>query len=94
MDGYAVRAADVAGATHAAPVKLPVLETVRAGQRPTRPLAPRTAIRIMTGAPVPAGAPLTTMAGGYGGKGDPIAPPAAGAPVSGQPLLPGPHGPS
>lgn len=56
MDGYAVRAADVLGASAEAAVTLPVLETVRAGQRPTRALAPRTAIRIMTGAPVPDGA--------------------------------------
>jgi molybdopterin molybdotransferase len=55
MDGYAVRGGDVAAATAAAPVVLPVLETVRAGQRPTMALAPNTAIRIMTGAPIPAG---------------------------------------
>jgi molybdopterin molybdotransferase len=56
MDGYAVRAADVAFATEATPVTLFVLETVRAGQRPTQSVAPRTAIRIMTGAPIPNGA--------------------------------------
>jgi molybdopterin molybdotransferase len=56
MDGYAVRAADVAFATEASPVTLPVLETVRAGQRPSQSVAPRTAIRIMTGAPIPDGA--------------------------------------
>ena len=56
MDGYAVRAADVAGAAKDAPVVLPVLETVRAGHRPTRPVEGGTAIRIMTGAPVPDGA--------------------------------------
>src|SRR5512132_4164695 len=56
MDGYAVRAADVLHASVADPVVLPVLETVRAGQRPSRALDPRTAIRIMTGAPIPAGA--------------------------------------
>ena len=56
MDGYAVRAADVAQATSDAPVSLPVLETVRAGQQPTRALDPCSAIRIMTGAPIPAGA--------------------------------------
>jgi molybdopterin molybdotransferase len=56
MDGYAVRSADVAGASAAAPVMLPVLETVAAGQRPSRALAPNTAIRVMTGAPVPDGA--------------------------------------
>ncbi|HTE47499.1 MAG TPA: hypothetical protein VK636_19815, partial [Gemmatimonadaceae bacterium] len=56
MDGYAVRAADVAAASEATPVILPVLETVRAGQRPTRSLSSGEAIRIMTGAPVPNGA--------------------------------------
>ncbi|MGH7619611.1 MAG: molybdopterin molybdotransferase MoeA, partial [Gemmatimonadaceae bacterium] len=54
--GYAVRAADVATATESAPVALPVLETVRAGQHPSQPVAPRTTIRIMTGAPIPSGA--------------------------------------
>lgn len=56
MDGYAVRAADVTGATPGSPIMLPVLETVAAGRRASQPLAPRTAIRIMTGAPIPAGA--------------------------------------
>jgi molybdopterin molybdotransferase len=56
MDGYAVRAADVGAATQATPIALPVSETVRAGQRPTRPLAPGSAVRIMTGAPIPVGA--------------------------------------
>jgi molybdopterin molybdotransferase len=56
MDGYAVRAADVARARRSTPIVLPVLETVRAGQRPTRALDPGTAIRVMTGAPVPDGA--------------------------------------
>ncbi|MEO6878199.1 MAG: gephyrin-like molybdotransferase Glp, partial [Gemmatimonadaceae bacterium] len=56
MDGYAVRAADVSGATERAGVTLPVLETVRAGQRPSQALTPGTAIRVMTGAPVPIGA--------------------------------------
>ena len=56
MDGYAVRAADIARATKDSPVELPVLETVRAGQRPTRSIENGTAIRVMTGAPVPDGA--------------------------------------
>jgi len=56
MDGYAVRAADVEHASASAPIALPVLETVRAGQRPSRALEPRSAIRVMTGAPVPTGA--------------------------------------
>lgn len=52
MDGYAVIAADVA----APPVVLPVLEDVAAGSVPTQPVGPGTAIKIMTGAPMPAGA--------------------------------------
>ena len=56
MDGYAVRSADVAGATIASPVTLRVLETVGAGAVATQPVGPGTAIRIMTGAPLPAGA--------------------------------------
>jgi len=56
MDGYAVRAVDVAGASAAEPAELPVLETVAAGAFPTRVLAPGEAIRVMTGAPVPDGA--------------------------------------
>jgi molybdopterin molybdotransferase len=55
MDGYAVRAADVAGATAERPVRLPVLETVAAGAFPSRPLRPGAATRIMTGAPLPVG---------------------------------------
>ena len=56
MDGFAVRGADVAGASPTAPVRLRVVETIAAGQRGSRPVGPREAARIMTGAPVPAGA--------------------------------------
>ena len=56
MDGYAVRAADVQTASESSPVVLPVRETVRAGEQPTGPLTSGSAIRVMTGAPVPAGA--------------------------------------
>ena len=56
MDGYAVRSADVAGASAEQPVVLPVLETIAAGRRPTLSIQPGTASRIMTGAPIPAGA--------------------------------------
>ncbi len=52
MDGYAVIASDVA----IAPVTLKVLEDVPAGSVPTREVVPGTAIKIMTGAPLPAGA--------------------------------------
>jgi molybdopterin molybdotransferase len=56
MDGYAVRAADIASASESHPVSLKVLETVGAGTMPTRRVEPGTAIRTMTGAPIAAGA--------------------------------------
>ncbi len=56
MDGYAVRAADVAGATREQPVVLTVAGDVPAGAIELVPLAPATAQRIMTGAAVPPGA--------------------------------------
>lgn len=56
MDGYAVHASDVSGASESAPVALPVIETIAAGAFPTRALGPGHATRIMTGAPLPEGA--------------------------------------
>jgi molybdopterin molybdotransferase len=56
MDGYALRARDTAAATSEAPVVLPVSGDLPAGAPATSALEPGTAIRIMTGAPVPAGA--------------------------------------
>lgn len=56
MDGYAVRAEDVIGADPANPVKLPVAEDIPAGRTDLLTLAPGTAHRIMTGAPMPSGA--------------------------------------
>jgi molybdopterin molybdotransferase len=56
MDGYAVRAEDVSGATPEHPVVLPVAEDIPAGRIDELTLQPKTAHRIMTGAPVPAGA--------------------------------------
>ncbi len=56
MDGYAVRAADIGDAGPAAPRLLRVIDTVIAGSVSDKTVAPGTAIRIMTGAPVPAGA--------------------------------------
>jgi molybdopterin molybdotransferase len=56
MDGYAVRAhgTDAATATH--PVRLAVVDEVFAGQTTRRRLRAGEACRIMTGAPLPAGA--------------------------------------
>ncbi|MBO0866408.1 MAG: molybdopterin molybdenumtransferase MoeA, partial [Mycobacterium sp.] len=56
MDGYAVRAEEVASATSEHPVKLPVAEDIPAGRTDIPTLRPGTAHRIMTGAPMPAGA--------------------------------------
>ncbi len=56
MDGYAVRAEDTAGATPERPVVLPVTEDIPAGRTDELTLQPGTAQRIMTGAPLPAGA--------------------------------------
>ena len=56
MDGYAVRSADVAGATADSPVTLPVTADIPAGRTDVPALAPGAAHRIMTGAPVPDGA--------------------------------------
>jgi len=58
MDGYAVRSADVAGATPSHPARLTVVDRVPAGHRRAHPLGPGEAVRIMTGAPVPEGADL------------------------------------
>lgn len=52
MDGYAVRAADVAEV----PVTLPVVREIAAAAGDAGALEPGTSIRIMTGAPIPAGA--------------------------------------
>ncbi|PZS27483.1 MAG: molybdopterin molybdenumtransferase MoeA, partial [Pseudonocardiales bacterium] len=56
MDGYAVRAADTAGATPAAPRPLRVIGAVAAGAVATLSVGSGEALRIMTGAPIPAGA--------------------------------------
>jgi len=56
MDGYALRAEDTRGASESSPVYLSVVGEVAAGSMPTREVKPGTAIRIMTGAPLPEGA--------------------------------------
>ena len=53
MDGYAVRAADVAGASPDRPVSLPVVGEIAAGSAALHRLSPGTAMKIMTGAPLP-----------------------------------------
>ncbi len=56
MDGYAVIAAEVAGASASTPVTLEVIGDLAAGFSTDTQVRPGTAIRIMTGAPLPAGA--------------------------------------
>jgi molybdopterin molybdotransferase len=55
MDGYAVAFRDVADASEERPVHLPVVGEIAAGQTTIFDLTPGTAVRIMTGAPVPQG---------------------------------------
>ncbi len=56
MDGYAVRAEDTAGASEESPRELQVIGEVAAGYVYQGEVGPGTAVRIMTGAPIPAGA--------------------------------------
>ena len=56
MDGYAVRAADVASAAQESPATLRVTGEIAAGDTGVYRLVPGTAIKIMTGAQLPAGA--------------------------------------
>jgi molybdopterin molybdotransferase len=56
MDGYALRAADTAGASAERPVRLRLTGEVAAGAVAGRPVGPGEAYRILTGAPMPPGA--------------------------------------
>ncbi|MEV4974504.1 molybdotransferase-like divisome protein Glp [Streptomyces scopuliridis] len=71
MDGYAVRTADVAGATDEFPAVLTVIGDVAAGSGALPEVGPGQAARIMTGAPLPPGAeavvPVEWTDGGAGG---------------------------
>ncbi|MFF3483989.1 gephyrin-like molybdotransferase Glp [Streptomyces sp. NPDC002701] len=70
MDGYAVRVADVAGASEEYPAVLTVVGDVAAGQAESLHVGPGQAARIMTGAPLPSGAeavvPVEWTDGGLG----------------------------
>ena len=55
MDGYAVSFRDVAEASPDRPLHLPVVGEIPAGQATIFELTPGTAVRIMTGAPIPSG---------------------------------------
>jgi molybdopterin molybdotransferase len=56
MDGFAVRAGDLAQASREQPVRLKIVETIAAGSVPKAKLGSGLAARIMTGAPIPQGA--------------------------------------
>ena len=55
MDGYAVHSDDTLGASPGTPICLQVLSEVMAGDAPSATVASSTAVRIMTGAPIPPG---------------------------------------
>lgn len=56
LDGYAVRSEDIKKASKECPVRLRVLCETDAGHVSEYPVSPGTAVRIMTGAPIPDGA--------------------------------------
>lgn len=60
-DGYAFRAEDTAEASAANPVTLRILEEVAAGEVPTKMVTKGTAVKILTGAPIPHGADTVIM---------------------------------
>jgi len=68
MDGFAVRFADVSGASSGSPVSLEVVADIPAGSGADPAFGPGQAVRIMTGAPVPRDAdaivPFEDTAGG------------------------------
>jgi len=61
MDGYAVRAADVAPANVNAPVRLRLAGRVAAGESFTGEMAAGACIRVFTGSPLPGGADAVVM---------------------------------
>lgn len=71
MDGYALRSADVAEASERDPVELRVVGEVAAGSGADPGIVPGTAVRIMTGAPVPSDAdavvPVESTRGDHSG---------------------------
>ncbi|MEV7543995.1 gephyrin-like molybdotransferase Glp [Streptomyces sp. NPDC089915] len=84
MDGYAVRTADVQGASEEFPAVLAVVGDVAAGSGDLPTVGPGQAARIMTGAPLPPGAeavvPVEWTDGGTGGGAASGMTPASSAP--------------
>ena len=60
-DGYALRAEDTASASKGSPVTLQILEEISAGLTPTQNVVAGTAIKVLTGAPIPEGADVVVM---------------------------------
>ncbi len=61
LDGYAVRWHELTGADRDRPARFEVLGSVLAGQVADRPIGPGQAWKVMTGAPLPAGADVVVM---------------------------------
>ena len=61
MDGYAVRAEDLRGATREFPVRLKLIGDIPAGQAPKVQLTAGTCVRLFTGSPLPHGADAVIM---------------------------------
>ncbi|MFI6148964.1 gephyrin-like molybdotransferase Glp [Streptomyces sp. NPDC051109] len=84
MDGYAVRTADVQGASEEFPAVLTVIGDVAAGSGALPTVGPGQAARVMTGAPLPPGAeavvPVEWTDGGTGGGAAAGMTPASAAP--------------
>lgn len=53
IDGFAIQAADTQKATAEHPIKLKIIDTIAAGSRTEKVLAPGTTMKIFTGAPLP-----------------------------------------
>ncbi len=86
MDGYAVRAADVAAAGPDSPARLKIVGTLAAGQPPAAPVGRGEALRIMTGALFPDGADAVAIVEDTRADGDTVevlAPSQAGAHIRG-----------
>jgi len=82
MDGYAVMAADTAGATRSTPARLRLLDRIYTGQMSSIAISRGTCAEIATGAPLPAGADAVVMVeetvNGDGREVEIVAPAAAG----------------
>jgi len=72
MDGYAVRAADLAGASPDSPKTLPLAGESRAGEAAPQALEAGQTVRIFTGAPLPAGADAVVMQEDTSREGDAV----------------------